>query len=54
MVITLTTGCVIGVCSALGLFGAGKGVKAAMDNSEANDTNERAQNLLDRGLCELP
>lgn len=48
MVITLTTGCVIGVCSALGLFGAGKGVKAAMDNSEANDTNERAQNLLDR------
>lgn len=47
MVITLTTGCVIGVCSALGLFGAGKGVKAAMDNSEANDTNARAQNILD-------
>ena len=46
MVITLTTGCVIGVCSALGLFGAGKGVKAAIDNSEANDTNERAQMIL--------
>ena len=46
MVITLTTGCVIGVCSALGLFGAGKGVKAAMDNSEANDTNSRAQSIL--------
>ncbi len=48
MVITFTTGCVIGVCSALGLFGAGKGVKAAIDNSEANDTNERAQSILDK------
>lgn len=46
MVITLTTGCVIGVCSALGLFGAGKSVKAAMDNSEANDTNERAHGII--------
>ena len=48
MVITLTTGCIIGVCSALGLFGAGKGVKAAIDNSEANDTNDRAKSILDR------
>ena len=48
MVITLTTGAVIGVCSALGLFGAGKGVKAAIDNSEANETNELAQHILDQ------
>ena len=47
MVITLTTGCVLGVCSALGLFGAGKGVKAYADNSEANDVNSRAQGILD-------
>jgi hypothetical protein len=47
MVITLTTGCVIAVCTGLGLFGAGKGVKAAMDNSDANDTNKRAQGILD-------
>lgn len=47
MVITLTTGAVIGVCSALGLFGVGKGVKAAADNSKANDVNEAAKNIID-------
>lgn len=52
MVITLTTGCVIGVCSALGLFGAGKGVKAAIDNSNANDTNTLAENMLAKAKSE--
>lgn len=52
MVITFTTGCVIAVCSALGLFGAGKGVKAAIDNSNANDTNERAETMLARAKAE--
>lgn len=47
MVITLTSGMIIGTCSALGLFGAGKGVKAAIDNSEANKINNSAQDILD-------
>ncbi len=44
---------VIGAAVAVGAAGVGAGVKGAMDQSEANKTNERAQNIVDNATSRI-